>query len=480
LGAEVTIADNTALQVIHPVAMSICQAIRDAGGRALFVGGGVRDRLMGRASKDYDLEVYYLQPDRVKSIIEPFGKVNTVGESFTVYKLHVNDEGGLLEIDVSLPRRESKVARGHRGFAVTGDPFMSFDEAARRRDFTINAILYDPFNEELIDPHGGIKDIENRIVRAIDPRTFVEDSLRVLRAMQLAARFEFDIEPQTKALCRSIDLSDLPKERIWGEFEKLFLLARRPSIGIQAALELLIIDKLLPDLKPMVGCPQDPEWHPEGDVFLHTLMAVDNAVELTEGLPKEKKLTVILAALLHDIAKPQTTIFERDHIRSPDHEEKGREPSWRVLDALNIHTMSGYDVRNQVVELVTNHLKPSHFYHDRDLISDGAFRRLAKKCDLELLYLVSKADALARGPVSESTTQEWFIERARALAVEHAPPKPILMGRHLIELGMKPGPRMGEILQAVYEMQLDGKVTNLQEALQAARGLIDESVERQA
>jgi tRNA nucleotidyltransferase (CCA-adding enzyme) len=201
-------------------------------------------------------------------------------------------------------------------------------------------------------------------------------------------------------------------------------------------------------------------------------MAVDNAVQLAEGLPKELKLTVILAVLLHDIAKPQTTVFERGHIRSPEHEEKGREPSLRVLDALNVYTINGYDVRNQVVELVTNHLKPSHFYKDRDRVGDGAFRRLARKCDLELLYLVSKADALARGPASESTSQEWFIERARALAVEHAPPKPILMGRHLIELGLEPGPRMGKILQAVYEMQLDGTVTTVEEATEMAREMM--------
>lgn len=468
---------NLTSQSISFVVLSICRAITNAGGRALFVGGGVRDRLMGSASKDYDIEVYHLQPDMVRSLIEPFGQVNTVGESFTVYKLQVKDDGEWFEIDVSLPRRESKVARGHRGFAVTGDPFMSFEDAARRRDFTINAIMYDPLTEELIDPHGGIRDIEDRIIRAVDPRTFMEDSLRVLRAMQFAARFEFEIEPQTKELCRSINLSDLPKERIWGEFEKLFLLARRPSMGLQAALELGVIDKLLPDLKPMVDCPQDPEWHPEGKVWPHTLMAVDNAVELTEGLPKELKLTVILAVLLHDIAKPQTTIFERGHIRSPDHEEKGREPSLRVLDALNVYTINGYDVRNQVVELVTNHLKPSHFYKDRDRVGDGAFRRLAKKCDLELLYLVSKADALARGPASESVSQEWFIERARALAVEHAPPKPILMGRHLIELGLEPGPRMGKILQAVYEMQLDGTVTTLEEAAEMARGMMKTATE---
>lgn len=467
------VRDKTTLHIWHPLVLSLCRAISKAGGRALLVGGGVRDRLMGKASKDYDLEVYYLQPDALKWFLERFGPVNTVGESFTVYKLLVKDEEDGFEIDVSLPRREAKVARGHRGFAVTGDPFMSVEEAARRRDFTINAIMYDPLTDELIDPHGGVRDIEARLIRAVDPRTFVEDSLRVLRAMQFAARFEFEIEPQTRELCRSIELSDLPKERIWGEFEKLLLLARRPSIGLQAALELGVIDKLLPDLKPMVGCPQDPEWHPEGPVWDHTLMAVDKAVELTEGLPKELKLTVRLAVLLHDIAKPQTTVFERGHLRSPDHEEQGREPSRRVLEALNIHTINGYDVRSQVIELVANHLKPSHFYKDRDRIGDGAFRRLARKCDLELLYLVSKADALARGPASESVAQDWFIERARALAVEHAPPKPLLMGRHLIQLGMKPGPDMGKILQAVYERQLDGTVTTLEEAIEMARGLMN-------
>lgn len=465
---------GASLQAIDSVVVSLCRAIREAGGRALFVGGGVRDRLMGIASKDYDIEVYRIPPEILRAVIEPFGSVNAVGERFTVYKLLVRDESGSLEIDVSLPRRESKVARGHRGFDVTGDPFMSFEEAARRRDFTINAIMYDPLTDELIDPHGGIGDIDRRVIRVVDPNTFVEDSLRVLRAMQLAARFEFEIDQQTKELCRSIALDDLPKERIWGEFEKLFLLARRPSIGLQAALELGIIEKLLPELLPMVGCPQDPQWHPEGDVWVHTLMAVDQAVALSQGLPKELKLTVVLAVLLHDIAKPQTTVFDRGHIRSPEHEERGREPTLRVLDALNIHTINGFDVRHHVVQLVVNHLKPSHFYKDRDRVSDGAFRRLAEKCDLELLYLVSKADALARGPASESSAQEWFIQKARALAVEHAPPKPILMGRHLIQIGMAPGPRMGKILQAIYEQQLDGKVTNLDEALEAARSMLAE------
>lgn len=462
---------TTRLDVPEPI-LALCRAIREAGGRALLVGGGVRDRLLGLPWKDFDLEVYGLPADAVKAVLERFGEVNIVGESFTVYKLRLTG----WDVDVSLPRRETKSGRGHRGFRVVGDPSLRIEEATRRRDFTINAMLYDPLTGEVIDPFGGRADLERRILRMVDARTFPEDSLRVLRAMQLVARFECTIEPETLAVCRSMDLSDLPSERIWGEMEKLLLLARRPSLGLQAALDLLIIDKLFPDLRWLVGCPQDPIWHPEGDVWTHTLLAVDRAAELVREhqLPKEKWLTVMLAVLLHDIAKPLTLKEENGRIRTPGHEEAGVEPSRRVLDRLNVYTINGYDARHQVLALVAHHLKPAQFYKDRERVTDGAFRRLAARCDLELLYLVAKADALARGPASSSEAEEWFIERARRLGVEHAPPKPILMGRHLLQLGMKPGPEMGRLLRAVYELQLDGKVTTLDEALRVARQWLEQ------
>ncbi len=450
--------------------LALCRAIREAGGRALLVGGGVRDRLLGLPWKDFDLEVYGLSAEALKGQLERFGEVKTVGERFTVYKLRINGA----DVDVSLPRRETKIGRGHRGFLIEGDPFLSIEEAARRRDFTINALLYDPLTDELIDPFGGRADLERRILRMVDARTFPEDSLRVLRAMQLAARFECTIEPETQALCRRIDLSDLPSERIWGEMEKLLIGALRPSIGLQAALDLLIIEKLFPDLKWLVGCPQDPIWHPEGDVWTHTLLAVDQAAVLVREheLQKAKWLTVMLAVLLHDIGKPLTTREEKGRIRSIGHEDAGLQPARRVLDRLNVHTINGYPVRVQVLALVANHLKPAQFFKSRERVSDGAFRRLAARCDLELLYLVAKADALARGPVSNAEAEEWFIARARALGVEHAPPRPLLMGRHLLQLGMEPGPEMGRLLRAVYEMQLEGKVTTLEEALALARELL--------
>ncbi|HXF04653.1 MAG TPA: HD domain-containing protein [Blastocatellia bacterium] len=461
------------MEALPSEVLAVCRAIRQAGGRALLVGGCVRDFLLGQPWKDLDLEVYGIRVEELRRLLESFGEVNTVGESFTVYKLALRlSAREKLDIDVSLPRRESKQGRGHRGFLVTADPFLPIEEATRRRDFTINAILYDPLDDEIIDPFGGRTDLQRRLLRVVDPRTFAEDSLRVLRAMQLVARFELEIEPETRELCRQIDLSDLPAERIWGEFEKLLVRARRPSLGLDAALRLRIIEKLLPDMERLVGCPQDPEWHPEGDVWVHTLLAVDKAVELTTELSLEKKITVMLAVLLHDIGKPLTLVYENGRIRTPGHEEAGIAPARRVLDRLNIHTLHGYDVRAQVLALVAHHLKPAQFYKDRERVSDGAFRRLAAKCDLELLYLVAKADALARGPASESAAEEWFIERARQLGVQHEPPKPILLGRHLLGLGVEPGPQMGRILKAVYELQLDGRVATLDEALAAARQLL--------
>jgi tRNA nucleotidyltransferase (CCA-adding enzyme) len=219
-------------------ARAIARALRDAGGRAFVVGGSVRDRLLGLPPKDIDLEVYGLRPADLRAHLEAFGPVQTVGESFTVYKVG--------DIDVALPRRESKSGRGHRGFDVEGDPFMPVADAARRRDFTVNAILWDPLSDEYLDPFDGRRDLAERRLRAVDARTFGEDSLRVLRAVQFAARFDFTIAPDTAALCRAIPLDDLPAERIWGEFEKLLLLAPRPSVGFRAALDLDVVDRLLP------------------------------------------------------------------------------------------------------------------------------------------------------------------------------------------------------------------------------------------
>ena len=450
----------------------LAEAVRAAGGRALLVGGCVRDELMGKQPKDWDLEVYGVAPPRLRELLDQFGRVNVVGEAFTVYKIG-ND------LDVSLPRRERKTGRGHRGFIIEGDPEMTVAAATLRRDFTINAILQDPLTGEILDPQNGREDLQRNVLRAVSLETFAEDSLRVLRAAQFAARFEFRIEPDTVVLCRSIDLSDLPPERIWGEMEKLLLRAQRPSIGLGWLHALGVLDQLFPEIKALIEVPQDPEWHPEGDVFVHTRLVIDRAHELIEDLPYAKQVTVMLAALSHDFGKPATTEFVDGRTRSRGHEEAGVEPTVSFLDRLNLHTLDGYDVRAQVVALVRDHLKPGEYYKKRDEVGDGAFRRLARKCELDLLYRVAKADSLGRNAEwvprekwYDSAAQDWFITRARELQVTEEPPPPLLLGRHLLEMGLEPGPRIGEITRAVYEMQLDGRVQTLDEARAAAANMI--------
>ena len=456
-------ANPTKLSAVD-AATRLAEAVRGAGGRARVVGRWVRDRLRGVPSKDLDVEVFGLSQERLHAVLGGLGRVEAVGQSFPVYKLWDLTEH---DVDVALPRRESKLGRGHRGFEVRGDPDMPLVEAARRRDFTINAIAWDPLTDQYEDPFDGRGDLSRRVLRAVDSTTFGDDSLRVLRAVQFAARFEFDLHEDTAALCRTIPLDDLPAERVWGEIEKLLLHAPRPSLGLALALDLGVVERVLPELMPLVGCEQEPEWHPEGDVWVHTLMVVDEAVTQSHDLDRPRRAAVMLGAICHDLGKPATTAFVDGRIRSLDHEQAGVEPTLRLLDRLNVHSIGGYDVRAQVVGLVAHHLKPG-MLHKAGNAGDGAFRRLAQKVDLELLARLARAYCRGRRPgVFDCSAMDWFIERARALGVR--PPAPLLLGRHVLALGVLPGPRVGEILKAVYERQLDGEVTTVEDAIAAAK-----------
>ena len=484
--------------------IELAKAVAENCGRAMLVGGCVRDELMGVEPKDWDIEVYGVEPEKLKDLLEEFAAGRSadtpvpmsaeheedaaasggadksvrapkiVGEAFAVYK--IGDD-----LDVSLPRRDRKVGSGHRGFVVEGDPSMSFEEASSRRDFTINAILKDPLTGEIIDPFNGRADIDKKILRHVSDDTFAEDSLRVLRAAQFAARLEFSIAPKTAELCKTIDVTDLPRERIWGELEKLLLKAQKPSVGLKWLYELGVVDQLFPEMKALVGVPQEAEWHPEGDVDVHTMMVADEARKLIDDLPYERQVAVMLGALAHDFGKPPMTEFIDGRTRSRGHDEAGVEPALTFLDTLGIFTLNGFDVRNQIVQLVRYHLKPGEYYKAKSPVGDGAFRRLARKVEPDLLYRVAKADSLGRNPDwlpkekwFGSEAQEWFIEKVRELQIERKAPEPILMGRHLIELGLSPSPKFKQILDAVYEMQLDGAITSLDAAIAEAKNLLSE------
>jgi tRNA nucleotidyltransferase (CCA-adding enzyme) len=443
---------------------AIARAAGGRGGRALIVGGWVRDRLRGEVSKDVDIEIYGVPETGLPGLLAPFGRVEPVGRSFPVYKV--------AGIDVALPRRESKSGRGHTAFAVEGDPAMPLHEAARRRDFTINAIAWDPLTGAYEDPFGGRADLDEGVLRVVDPQTFADDSLRVLRALQFAARFQLTVPAETRTILASIPLDDLPPERVWGELEKLLLQARRPSLGFALARELDVVRRLWPEMAALIGCEQEHEWHPEGDVWIHTLMVIDQARERIDALTHAEQVIIMLGAVCHDFGKPSTTAFLDGRIRSIGHEEAGVAPATAFLDRLNIHSVDGVDVRREVLGIVAHHLKPGMWHKVREEVGDGAFRRLAQKVNLELLAVLAKSDCTGRKGFFDCSAMDWFLERARALGVEHQPPARLVLGRHLLPLGVTPGPAMGQLLQAIYERQLDGEVTTTEEGVQLARRML--------
>lgn len=424
--------------MIDPAVLDLCRSVSDAGGRAFFVGGWVRDFLRGSPTSDYDIEVYHLEPATLRRVLERHGYVNTVGVAYTVYKVSLRQSvrsRNPLVIDVSLPRRESKVGRGHRGFVVTGDPGMSFEEAARRRDFTVNAILYDPLTAALIDPYQGCSDLVNRVIRVVDPDTFIEDSLRVLRAMQLSSRLEFAIDPATIALCREIDLHDLPAERIWGEVEKWLLRSEYPSIGLRYSRQLGICGQLWPEIEQV-----DPD---------HLARSLDAAVDLIAPLDYPRRVVVMLATLCRDFLLGATSVE-------------------RFLDRLKIHTIHHYDARHQILAIVAHRHLPCQWVDSA--VTDGDYRRLALRVEPGLLGLVEHACS-----PDHREAVELFLDRADRLGVRLSAPPPLLKGRHLLALGLTPGRRIGEITRDVYQLQLDDHVTTLEQALASARAMLPET-----
>ncbi|HTE57504.1 MAG TPA: HD domain-containing protein [Verrucomicrobiae bacterium] len=450
----------------------LAQNLLDQGGRALVVGGFVRDSLIARhtgealASKDIDIEVYGVPFGQLVPALRAYGEVNLVGASFGIAKLTNPESGDVL--DFSIPRRDSKVDRGHRGFIVTGDPTMTIAEAAKRRDLTINALAMDPLTGELIDEYGGAADIKAGVLRATDPELFTDDPLRVLRVMQFAGRFGFDVDPPTADLCRSLDLTELPAERVGEEWLKLITKSPRPSVGLEVARELGVLDQLHPELAVLDTIPQESEWHPEGNVWNHTKHAIDAAVQVVqrEGLQGDDALVVLFGALCHDLGKATTTARKEKNgvmrITAHGHETAGIEPSKRFLEQIQMKR----SVVQKVLPIVRDHLWHVHVPEPTPK-QLGRFAQRLHPASIRLWDLVSRCDSNGRGHDFEPTTRSHAIYlQSLDMAVAEAPPKPIVGGHHLIELlGMKPGPEFGPLLDLLLGGQLDGAFSTPEEGI---------------
>ena len=402
--------------------LSIAGEIREAGGRAFLVGGWVRDALLGKNCRDYDVEVYDLVQDELVPILKKYGRTNLVGKAFGV--IHLAMKG--LSLDFSFPRTESKVGYGHRGFVVHTDEKLSFKEAALRRDFTINAMGMELPELTLCDPYGGIDDLKKGLLRHVGP-AFVEDSLRILRGVQFASRFALKLAPETIELCRTLSLEDLSIERLFEEFKKWLLKPGKPSLGLRAFLDIKL-NEFFPEVSPLRG-----SWDDLGEML-------DNTESLRDNLSDDQVMEFAFAAFLS--GSPETSLKFLERITNETHLVKN-------------------------VPLLLN----AYSTLDFAIVSDApALRRMAVKLGgLKLLCLLVKATPRKYYAAAASEFPEQLWQAAVSLDLLNAAPQPFLMGKMLMDLGFKPGKQMGETIKQSFELQLDGKIKNAEEAIAWAR-----------
>jgi len=452
------------------LAEGLQQILRDlnaAGYRAVVVGGAVRDALLGLEPKDFDIEVYGTSYDRLAGFLSRYGRVDLVGKAFGVVKLFGASFG---EVDFSVPRRESKAGLHHRDFETSFDETITPREAASRRDFTINAIAYDPIRGEILDFFGGREDLKNRILRATSP-AFREDPLRVLRGMQFTCRFDLAIDPATADLCQAIvdEYFTIARERVAEEFMKWALKSARPG-RIAEYLARTGWVAHFPEIGALAGTPQDPEWHPEGDVSVHTMLVLDAAARIAERdrLEGDERAVLMFSALAHDFAKATTTVMrERDgRLRwtSFGHDAEGGPMARAFLERIGIKNA----IIDQVVPMVENHLASSSIGRDA---TPRAVRRLAMRlapANITQLLRLIEADYSGRPPLPGGLPESALRIRdmAAAQSVERKPQPPLILGRHVLPyFGGQPGKHIGEVVDAAYEAQADGAFSTEEEAL---------------
>lgn len=433
----------------------IINSLQKIGATPILVGGCVRDSLLQIPCKDYDVEIFGIDSlELIENSLKKFGSVKLVGKSFGVLTLRINE----YDFDFALARTEKKIGLGHGDFKVTTNAKLSYKQAALRRDFTINSIGYDFINKEFIDPYNGLKDLRNGIIRHINDKTFIEDPLRVYRAIQFASRFDFCVDIKTKELCIQMVLNDdlkyLAKERVYDEFKKLFLKSSKPSIGFELLKELEVL-RYFPELKALINCEQEKEYHPEGDVWIHTLMTLDEMAKLIkkENIQDEYRILYLFYAILcHDLGKPYCTETINGKITSYKHESLGVEPTISFLSKLTNENK----FIDKIIPLVKNHLAPFQLFKDASSLK--AVKRLSLKCNIEDLCIVCLADCKGRTIPDKNKCDKavsWLLEKAKEMNISKDALKPLVQGRDLILLGLKPSKEFKTILDFALDLQID-------------------------
>lgn len=424
------------------MAQKIARCAAQQGGRVYYVGGLVRDALLGKENKDVDIEVHGITAQALEAILDHLGQRTEMGASFGVYGLKH------YELDISMPRKEQLSGRGHRDFAAFTDPFLGVEKAAQRRDFTINALMEDVLTGEIMDCFGGQNDLKNGILRHVNDATFAEDPLRVLRAAQFAARLGFSVAPETVTLCSKLDLKDLPSERILGELEKALLKAPKPSVFFEVLRAMNQLKDWFPEVEALIGIPQEPRFHPEGDVWNHTMLVLDEAAKLRAGA--REPFALMLSALCHDFGKREAIQDDNGRIRALGHEEAGLPIAQKFLSRIT----NEKKLHQYVLNMVELHMRPNIMAAQNS--GCKSFCKLYDRsvCPEDLL-LLSKADALGRGMEQNYEPTEAFLQD-KLEAYREIMSRPFVQGADLVAAGFRPGRDFGEALAYAHKMRLAG------------------------
>ena len=432
------------------MAKKIASEVERAGGRAYFVGGCVRDALLGRENKDIDIEVHRVPVETLEGILDALGERISMGASFGVLGLRHYD------LDIAMPRAETATGFGHKDFAVSVDPFLGEEKAASRRDFTINALMRDVLTGEILDFFGGRGDLARGLIRHVNDRSFGEDPLRVIRGAQFAARFGFEVAPETRALCVTMRVDALAGDRVMGELEKALLKAAAPSVFFEELRAMRQLHGWFPELEPLIDLPQPPQHHPEGDVWTHTMQVLDAAAK--QRAQASEPLYYMLAALCHDLGKAVTTAEVNGKLHALGHKKAGIPIAKRFLRRLTGETK----LFEYVLNMTELHMQPN--MRAAAGAGDKSFMRLfdASVAPDDLL-LLAKADHLGRvGPESDCAQMERDYEktekklRDELMLYRERMAAPHVMGRDLVEAGIQPGPQMGEGLAYAHKLRLAG------------------------
>ncbi len=425
------------------MARRLAQEAENAGGRAYFVGGYVRDGVMDRENKDIDIEVHGLTPAQLEAMLDRLGERTMMGASFGIYGLkHYG-------LDIAMPRCEVKSGRGHRDFRIEVDPFLGTLKAAKRRDFTINALMQDVLTGEIVDHFGGLADLRAGVIRHVSDESFAEDPLRVLRAAQFAARFGFAIAPETRRLCAGMDLSTLACERVMEEMCKALLKAEHPGVFFHALREMNQLDTWFPEVRALIGVEQEPAYHPEGDVYTHTMLVLDQAATLREQAAYP--LGLMMAALCHDFGKPMTTRLIDGRIRAFGHEQAGVP----LAEAFSGRLSREERLKSYVANMVELHMRPNALVAMKS--GRHAYMKLMDRAvEPGDLLLLAQADHCGRTGLEETYAETGRQLQEMLQVYRETMAQPAVRGKDLIEAGMKPGRAMGEALAFAHQQHLRG------------------------